>query len=366
MIVPVPVKPTVDGEMLSANVSGTQSLENGSFSQLKEELRRQAVRLFDPEPLLIEKKSASATGPLYLKSDTHWGAEAMEFVAQQLAANLHLPASSRGGTIRVEQKTITAPGDIARMLKLPAAETSRYRQEITVHQVMVGNGTWRASKDADVLLLGDSFSNIFSQSALGWGESAGFAEQLSRALGGRPLDCILRNSDGAFATREILARELARGRDRLATKKLVIWQFATRELAFGNWKLIDMRLRAPPPSHFFTPKSGEQTVVTGTIESLSPVPQPGSVPYADHIMAVHLVDVSTPQNGGADLESLVYLLSMRDNVWTTAARLRVGDQITVRLRPWADVAAAYEQINRSEVEDAAVQLEEPSWGELID
>ena len=45
---------------------------------------------------------------------------------------------------------------------------------------------------------------------MGWGESAGFVEHLSRALGERPIDCIVRNSDGAFATREILSHELLR------------------------------------------------------------------------------------------------------------------------------------------------------------
>ena len=65
---------------------------------------------------------------------------------------------------------------------------------------------------------------------MGWGASAGFVEQLSYTLG-RPLDAILRNDAGAFATRELLGQELARGRDRLDAKKLVIWEFAVRELA---------------------------------------------------------------------------------------------------------------------------------------
>jgi alginate O-acetyltransferase complex protein AlgJ len=56
---------------------------------------------------------------------------------------------------------------------------------------------------------------------------------------------------------------------------------------------------------------------------------------------------------------------MRDNVWTSAARLRPGDKVTVRLRPWADVSAQYEQINRSELDNPELQLEEPVWGELV-
>ena len=64
------------------------------------------------------------------------------------------------------------------------------------------------------------------------------------------------------------------------------------------------------------------------------------------------------------LESLVYLWSMRDNILTPAARLRPGDHVTLRLRSWADVAEQYEKVSRSEIDDPAIQLEEPSWGEF--
>ena len=34
--------------------------------------------------------------------------------------------------------------------------------------------------------------------------------------------------------------EIAAGNDRLAGKRVVIWQFAARELAFGDWKISDL------------------------------------------------------------------------------------------------------------------------------
>ena len=83
----------------------------------------------------------------------------------------------------------------------------------------------------------------------------------------------------------------ARGRDRLAGKKLVIWEFATRELSFGNWKLLDLKLGEAKPSRFLSLKAGEAIEVNGTVETISSVPRPGTVPYKDHIEAMHLVDV---------------------------------------------------------------------------
>jgi hypothetical protein len=257
-------------------------------------------------------------------------------------------------------------------LKLPRADKFFPPEKVTIRQVFAGNALWRPSKEADVLLLGDSFANIFSLEAMGWGESAGFAEHLSVALR-RPIDCILRNSDAAFATREILGNELARGRDRLAGKKLVIWEFAERELSFGNWKLIGLKLGEAKPSRFLSLKAGEEIAVSGTVESVSPVPRPGTVPYKDHIEALHLIDIvadsrgqdaaKTFPNAASHTQAVVYLWSMRDNVWTSAARLRTGDRVKLRLRPWSDVSARYEKFNRTELDDPALQLEEPVWGE---
>jgi alginate O-acetyltransferase complex protein AlgJ len=50
----------------------------------------------------------------------------------------------------------------------------------------------------------------------------------------------VQNDDGAFATRLALRRMLSAGEDRLAGKRVVIYQFAARELAVGDWRLIDL------------------------------------------------------------------------------------------------------------------------------
>ncbi len=366
LVIPVPMKAGIDADKFSERAEENAPLQNASFLEFKVRLESAGVGVFDPGPLLIQRKAALGGAPLYLESDTHWRPETMEFVAEKLAPLIPPASSTPPAPLEIREKEINSLGDIARMLMLPPTQDIYRPEKVTIHEVLAGNAMWRSSKDADILLLGDSFSNIFSLKALGWGESAGFAEHLSRALGGRPLDCILRNSDASFATREILARDLARGRDRLAGKKLVVWEFATRELAFGDWKMIEMKLGQPVPARFFVPKTGEEIVVNGTVETISTVPRPGTVPYADHILALHLTDLAVegrPANEA--LESLVYLESMHDNVLTAAARLRPGDRVKLRLRAWADVSDRYDKINRSEIDDPSIQLEEPCWGELL-
>ena len=363
VLIPVPVKPSLDGELLSGEVRNLGILHNRSFVEFKARLENEGIRVFDPAPLLVARKSAARGNPLYLETDTHWRPETMEFVARELATFLHGTNSS---TLQIVETEIAALGDIATMLKLPAEQHIYLPQKVAIRLVIEGNTWWRPKQEAKVLLLGDSFSNIFSLEPMGWGEAAGFAEHLSYALG-QPLDCILRNSDGAFATREILSRELARGRDRLAGKSLVVWEFAARELAFGDRKLLDMKVGPTPVARFFSPKPGDEIIVNATVVSVSPVPRPGTVPYKDHIATLHLIDLKGPALAATEsVQALAYLWSMRDNVWTPAARLRPGDRISVRLRAWADVSARYDKINRSEIEDAALQLEEPVWAEPID
>ena len=353
--VPIPMKPGVEARHLSTRARQNQILQNASFGEFTARLQKSGVRVFDPATVFVDGDS-----PLYLETDTHWRPETMELVAKNLAAFIQVPAQSVS-TLQMIERTISGVGDIARMLKLPESTNQYPKETVTIHEVT----PWRSSKEAGILLLGDSFSNIFSLDGLGWGESAGLAEHLSAALGGQPLDCILRNSDAAFATREILSRELARGHDRLAGKRLVIWEFAARELAFGDWKMLEMKVGQAQPAKFFVPKNGEVVTASGSVEAISTVPSPGSVPYQDHILSFHLTDLSIEgRDESPGLEALVYAESMRDNVLTPVARLRPGDRVTVRLRAWSDVSDKYEKINRSEIDDPAVQLEEPCWGEL--
>ncbi len=248
------------------------------------------------------------------------------------------------------------------MLKLPAGQRVFPPETVRVRQVLDGNRFWRPAADAEVLFLGDSFANIYSLEPMGWGEAAGFVEHLSLALG-LPVDAICRNDAGSHATREMLAKELQRGQDRLAGKKLVIWEFAARELASGDWKQLPMTLGEKRDAGMYVPAAGKTVEIRGVVRAASPAPRPGSVPYKDHIVMVHLAEIeSTDDPAAAGKEAVVFVWSMRDNVATAASRYRPGDAVRLRLRPWADVAEKYEAINRSELEDDEILLAEPAWG----
>ncbi len=318
---------------------------------------------FDPAPLLVHAKEGGT--PPYLKTDTHWTPEGMELAAKALSEFARKTVSLSPATDRftAAAKEVTNLGDVAMMLKFPDKWKVFAPETATVRQVLDGNQPWQPDPKAEILLLGDSFTNIFSLAPMGWGEGAGLAEHLSLALG-LPVDAITRNDAGSFATREMLAKELQRGNDRLAGKKLVIWEFASRELASGDWKLIPMALGEKREAGMYVPPTGKSVDIRGVVRAASPAPKPGTVPYKDHIIMLHLAEMKSAEDPSADgNEAVVFVWSMRDNVQTPAAGWRAGDTVSLRLRPWADLNGKYEAINRSELEDDNLLLADPAWGE---
>lgn len=371
IVVPTPVKATIHPEYL-ASAKPAPPIHNASHTRLLADLAAAGppnLVIFDPAPLLVD--AARSTGrPQYLAGDTHWTPEAVELIADELAAIIRsrdlLPAGS-DFDYRTQAVEVTGSGDIAGMLRLPAGSALYPPQTVTTRQVLMPDpGLWRPDPTAGVLLLGDSYTNIFSLPQLGWGESAGLAEHLSRSLA-RPVDAITRNDAGSHATRQMLAHELLRGRDRLAGKRVVIYQFAARELSQGDWKILPLELGDPAPTAFYVPPPGRTVRVSATVLAVAPAPPPGSVPYRDHLVAVHLVDIASPDLRPDDADAaLAYMFSMRNNEWTPAARLRPGQRIIVQLRPWSDVASQLERLNRAELtHDVELIFAEPVFAEPV-
>jgi len=368
VLMPTPVKPAVHPEHFARRFEGREDpLRPASYPTFLRELEQRGVLVFDAAPALLEAKRRTGTSQ-YLMTDTHWQPEAVERVAARLrdflTLHVDLPPIAPVGYVN-EHVEVTNLGDIARLLDLPERQARYPAELVRLRQIRAADhALWQPSRSADVLLLGDSFSNIYSLAEMGWGESAGLAAQLSFLMQ-RPVDRIVQNADGAFATWELLGRELASGRDRLAGKRLVIFQFAESELAVGDWKLVDLGLGEARPGRFFVPGAGDEVVVSGTIREIAPIPRPGTVPYADHITAMHLVDLASEQADVNRGQALVYIWGLRDHVLQEAGEFRAGDTISLRLRRWAEVAHQYDGINRTELENDDLQFEEPTWGEVL-
>ena len=125
-----------------------------------------------------------------------------------------------------------------------------------------------------------------------------------------------------------------------------------RELSSGDWKVIplpEVRETAPRPLP-------SVTSVTGTIAEITRSPAPGTTPYRDVVVAVHLT--GTPEG-----DCLIFLRGMRDGVLTPTASLQSGEQMTFHVRPWSEVEDRYGTMNRIEPAGAAAELERIYWSD---
>jgi len=183
--------------------------------------------------------------PLYLKQDTHWTPEGMALAADELLQALDEDLSGATG-LTARPMQVACNGDLYDMLGLPDyLRAPLPRQSVAVQQVVDASGRpIDADMQSPVVLLGDSFTNIYSLADMGWGDHAGLGEQLALRLD-RPVDVIALNDGGVNTARGNLARRP----DALSGKRVVIWQFAARDLVLKNreWQIIEIDGRQGGP-----------------------------------------------------------------------------------------------------------------------
>ena len=313
--------------------------------------------ILDPAPLLWSRKESGAQ---FLRTDSHWMPDAMAAVADATAAaladtlGLALPAVSE-----VPRGEIRSIGDTASMMELPALSPLSASQNVMIAPVRDAQGAdWQPDRASPVLVVGDSYTNIYSRADLGWGTSAGFAEQLSRRLG-FSVDRLSRNDAGARSAREMVTAEAAKNPAWLAGKKVIVWPLAMREVAAGDWSPV-VWPEAATADGFLVVEPGGTKEVTATIAAVGPLPEPGNTPYADFLTAVHLTGID-----GTDAQAVVYVRTMQDRKLLPAEALRPGTAVRAKLLSYAERAGELDSLNRSELEDVALLLETPNFAEWI-
>jgi alginate O-acetyltransferase complex protein AlgJ len=358
VLMPVPTKPMIHPEGLIGKGAADLRLQNPSYGAFLARLEKENVAVFDPTDML---RTADATTPQYLKTDTHWTAASMDAVAAQLAETVQSQADltyDAGKQPYSEEAQITAYGDILQMLKLPAGQKVFAKETVTTQPVRGFSDEMKRS--AQVLLLGDSFANIYSLEGMGWGTDAGLAERLSQHLG-QPVDKIVINAGGAFSSRQDLQAQLKRGNDRLAGKKVVVWEFCMRDLSQGDWKILDL----PKPketSDVGSPEAVQGMTVTGRIAARTQPPAPGSVPYKDCVISLQIADAKSSDGTALGKNILVYVWGMKDNALVDGT-YAVGQTVTLKLTPWGEAEPKYGGYNRMEIDDPASFEWDAFWGE---
>ena len=112
-----------------------------------------------------------------------------------------------------------------RILEIPSSSGLFAPESVEILQVLRGGEPAVADDLAPILLLGDSFTNIYRRKEMEWGDGAGLGEQLMLRLN-TGVQVIAINGGGATAVRETLAQKPAA----LRHKKVVVWACSARDL----------------------------------------------------------------------------------------------------------------------------------------
>ncbi|MCP4663889.1 MAG: hypothetical protein GY856_51550 [bacterium] len=249
LVLPAPAKAMIHPEALSRRAlqgpaTGGPLLRNSSFEAFRTELETHGVLVFDPTGTLVRVPRYTGR-EAFLRTDSHWSPEGVDAVAKELAARirlLELPFEDDSSPFRRDQLMHSGGGDLVGALRLPSWQNLFPRETVQIAPVVGIRPQGEPGEDAEILVLGDSFTNVYSQ-GLDWGTDAGLAEQLAFHLE-RRVDRLAVNAGGASGSRQLLAREPAR----LARTKLVVFQFAMRELAVGDWLLITLPAHPSEPN----------------------------------------------------------------------------------------------------------------------
>jgi len=239
LVVPVPSKPGIAPERLRRGLGPSLALSTNT-RRFMDELLGRGIDVVDLYTPLVREQSERPDRPrLYLAADTHWTGEGARFVAGLLAERVRAVVGAKAlapqRNYHRESVTVARHPDIPRMSRLPGEVTAFPPESTTAYRVFDEEGEpYADSDDAQILLLGDSFSRIYQTDEP---EAAGLIANLAYELH-TPLTSIV--NDGGAST--LVRQELARNVELLRGKRIVIWAFVERDLRFGmqGWQRITL------------------------------------------------------------------------------------------------------------------------------
>jgi hypothetical protein len=341
ILLPIPGKSSIYPEYLSSRYKPSFDPPVNIYAdEFFQKVKDEGLQVIDPASILWKEKETSQDELLYLPQDTHWSPKGMKLVAGYLSNKILAGGWTKGvsqKSYKTQQIEVKRYGDLYDMLDIPKSHGCYEPMSEKIERVIDGKTEelCKADEKSPIVLLGDSFINVFSASDMGWGENAGFAEHLALNLG-VPIDVIAINDGGATGSRE----QLARRPNALEGKKLVIWQFPTRDLTNpeSQWKIVNLpKLKKAEKKKIEIPKPQKQKVVETmkeepvieppkVEESVSNVPDPSQVAYSDCLTYIKYRIISVEQEEYKDNEIIVVFWGMKKSKLMPAAKFQIGEK----------------------------------------
>jgi hypothetical protein len=170
--------------------------------------------------------------PLYQRQDTHWSSRGLELAAATVAARIrsypwYAALGQHAQPMQTRTTSFTRFGDLHS--RLPQASQPRYRPEtLAATQVLRADGSpYEDDPRSPIVVLGDSFTGVYE---LTDAEHAGVSAHIARQIA-YPVDLVMSYGGGPNVRNKLMRR----GREALASKRLVIWVMAARDL-YDYWE----------------------------------------------------------------------------------------------------------------------------------
>jgi hypothetical protein len=241
LVVPVPNKESIYPEMLSRRAEDAGVILGQETRLLLDQLDQSGIEhvdLFEVFRRARREDRPSAPRRLYLAQDTHWSPEGARLAASAVGRRvIDGGFINRGHHVYVERPfRVRRLGDLVEMLQVPQIERALKPESLGCEQVVQrdSGAPYRDAPDSEVLVLGDSFLRVYEKEDPG---AAGFIAHLARELG-QPLTAVV--NDGGAST--LVRQALARRPTLLSNKRLVIWEFAERDIRYGaeGWQIVPL------------------------------------------------------------------------------------------------------------------------------
>jgi predicted Zn-ribbon and HTH transcriptional regulator len=229
IMMPVPGKVCVYPDKLDPALlpSGRPDAEHAAFYERLQEAGIEVIDLL-PDFLALRKAGKAP----YCRQDSHWSPAGVRVAADRLVKSLEQRkwfADVRGKPGTIHPKEIKVRGDLVEMLNPTGAED----EVLTVEEVRIADGHFQSSREAPLLMIGDSHLIVYQTELLA--EHAGLADLVAGSTG-CAIDLVGVRGGGSNSPRVVLARR----RDNLKGKRCLVWCFTAREFteSRSGWKKI--------------------------------------------------------------------------------------------------------------------------------
>jgi len=354
MIVPVPVKSMIYPEGIGRG-DWDKPVHHRDQQALYNRLRDAGIEVVDLSDLFWALKE---TDEVFLKQDTHWTQLAMQKAAASVAEKIKIKPWFKLVKTDLQSEQTQAErqhiGDLVEMLDLtkPKDLFQVETQQLSMIKTTGKEGELSGNRQSPIVLLGDSFVNIYDDPSIGFGRpdweatsenenqnpiGAGFGQHLARALQ-TPLDVYTANGGGATQVRKDFADQPD---NEVRAKKIVVWVLASRDLLLSEtpgmragirWRDVEFSERISKTA----PATVGEVVVEAELKERTPLQDPKSTPYKEAIYsAIFTVDkksASALKIEGNEIPA--YLWGFREQKIVESGRLEVGRKYRLTLVPW--------------------------------